>query len=102
LTHQLFPGILEKNSNLLFALKVREFIEMIKVANNNHTSKSDKQSKEEGAGENGFNNHNNDKSMNESTISNSNNNNYNNNNKLDSINESLNDEKMGLNSLDFF
>lgn len=33
LTYQLFPGILEKNSNLLFALKVRQFIEMINDVN---------------------------------------------------------------------
>ena len=35
LTYQLFPGILERNSNLLFALKVRQFIEMINSSNNN-------------------------------------------------------------------
>lgn len=29
LTRQLFPGILEKNPNLLFALKIRQFIEMV-------------------------------------------------------------------------
>ena len=29
LTYQLFPGILENHPNLLFALKVRQFIEMI-------------------------------------------------------------------------
>ena len=34
LTYQLFPGILERNKNLLFALKVRQFIEMI---NNAHS-----------------------------------------------------------------
>ena len=28
-TYQLFPGILERNPNLLFALKVRQFIEMV-------------------------------------------------------------------------
>ncbi|XP_039261739.2 ran-binding protein 9-like [Styela clava] len=28
-THQLFPGLLEKNLNLLFMLKVRQFIEML-------------------------------------------------------------------------
>ena len=33
LTYQLFPGILERNKNLLFALKVRQFIEMINNAN---------------------------------------------------------------------
>lgn len=32
-TYQLFPGILERNTNLLFALKIREFIEMISSAN---------------------------------------------------------------------
>ena len=35
LTYQLFPGILERNSNLLFALKVRQFIEMINSSNSN-------------------------------------------------------------------
>ena len=34
LTYQLFPGILERNPNLLFSLKVRQFIEMINNANN--------------------------------------------------------------------
>ena len=34
LTYQLFPGILERNKNLLFALKVRQFIEMINNATN--------------------------------------------------------------------
>lgn len=38
LTYQLFPGILERNSNLLFALKVRQFIEMINNSNNNELS----------------------------------------------------------------
>ena len=33
LTYQLFPGILERNPNLLFALKVRQFIEMIYSVN---------------------------------------------------------------------
>ena len=32
-TYQLFPGILERNANLLFALKIREFIEMVSSAN---------------------------------------------------------------------
>ena len=32
-TYKLFPGILERNTNLLFALKIREFIEMISKAN---------------------------------------------------------------------
>ncbi len=40
LTYQLFPGILERNPSLLFALKVRQFIEMINQAHtlnlNNH------------------------------------------------------------------
>jgi hypothetical protein len=35
LCYQLFPGILERNKNLLFALKVRQFIEMINNAHNN-------------------------------------------------------------------
>jgi len=35
LTYQLFPGILERNSSLLFALKVRQFIEMINSSNTN-------------------------------------------------------------------
>jgi hypothetical protein len=38
LTYQLFPGILENNSNLLFALKVREFIEMINSAANSDSN----------------------------------------------------------------
>jgi hypothetical protein len=39
LTYQLFPGILERNKNLLFALKVRQFIEMINNAQTtNHSS----------------------------------------------------------------
>lgn len=41
LTYQLFPGILERNPNLLFALKVRQFIEMINQATtrpNNHST----------------------------------------------------------------
>lgn len=46
LTYQLFPGILENNSNLLFALKVRQFIEMIHSAHSdtsyNSTSMSQK------------------------------------------------------------
>ena len=33
LTHKLFPNILERNPNLLFALKIREFIEMISSVN---------------------------------------------------------------------
>jgi len=32
-TYQLFPGILERSANLLFALKIREFIEMVSSAN---------------------------------------------------------------------
>ncbi len=32
-TYQLFPGILEKNANLLFCLKIREFIEMVSSVN---------------------------------------------------------------------
>lgn len=38
LTYQLFPGILERNSNLLFALKVRQFIEMISSSNSTELS----------------------------------------------------------------
>jgi hypothetical protein len=38
LTHQLFPGILEKNKNLLFALKVRQFIEMINGVDNDSST----------------------------------------------------------------
>jgi uncharacterized Zn finger protein len=38
-TYQLFPGILERNPNLLFALKVRQFIEM--VANLNSAKSTD-------------------------------------------------------------
>ena len=33
LTLKLFPGVLEQNPNILFALKIREFIEMISNAN---------------------------------------------------------------------
>jgi hypothetical protein len=41
LTYQLFPGILERNKNLLFALKVRQFIEMINNANTSNTNIDD-------------------------------------------------------------
>ena len=37
LTYQLFPGILERNPNLLFSLKVRQFIEMIINANSHQS-----------------------------------------------------------------
>lgn len=40
LTYQLFPGILERNPNLLFALKVRQFIEMIYNVNPKTSSSS--------------------------------------------------------------
>jgi hypothetical protein len=33
LTLQLFPGILERNANLMFTLKVRQFIEMVVALN---------------------------------------------------------------------
>lgn len=39
LTYQLFPGILEKNPNLLFALKIRQFIEMINDVNSSDKEK---------------------------------------------------------------
>ena len=38
LTYQLFPGILERNPNLLFALKVRKFIEMVSNLHGNSSS----------------------------------------------------------------
>ena len=41
LTYQLFPGILERNKNLLFALKVRQFIEMINNATTMNNSMDD-------------------------------------------------------------
>jgi len=41
LTYQLFPGILERNKNLLFALKVRQFIEMINNANTSNNNMDD-------------------------------------------------------------
>ncbi|CAF0758366.1 unnamed protein product [Brachionus calyciflorus] len=41
LTYQLFPGILERNPNLLFALKVRQFIEMINNATCSNKSNED-------------------------------------------------------------
>jgi hypothetical protein len=37
-TYHLFPGILERNPNLLFALKVRQFIEMVANLNNSTPS----------------------------------------------------------------
>lgn len=40
LTYQLFPGILERNPNLLFALKVRQFIEMINNATSSESAKN--------------------------------------------------------------
>ncbi len=39
-TYQLFPGILERNPNLLFALKVRQFIEMLANLNSLTSSSS--------------------------------------------------------------
>jgi hypothetical protein len=51
LTYKLFPGILENNSNLLFALKVRQFIEMI---NNAATHQNDKSISMESTDSNGF------------------------------------------------
>ena len=45
LTYQLFPGILERNVNLLFALKVRQFIEMINIAHTNGSVTSNTNSK---------------------------------------------------------
>lgn len=43
LTYKLFPGILERSKNLLFALKVREFIEMIARANKSNNTEVDAQ-----------------------------------------------------------
>ena len=41
LTHDLFPGILEKNPTLLFSLKIRQFIEMINNTNDDKKAKKD-------------------------------------------------------------
>ena len=43
LTHDLFPGILEKNPTLLFALKIRQFIEMINDTNKKSKKPNDEQ-----------------------------------------------------------
>lgn len=42
MTYKLFPGILERNVNLLFALKIREFIEMIANANKVYNTNDNK------------------------------------------------------------
>lgn len=43
LTNQLYPNLLEKNGDLLFALKCREFVEMIDKANLDFYSNADNQ-----------------------------------------------------------
>lgn len=103
LTYQLFPGILERNSNLLFALKVRQFIEMINQAtsrtsslstdnsnepivnkSNNHTNNNHNHSENSSSSANGVN-------VQNSTIT-TNNNNHNSNTS------SNNNEKSSINS----
>jgi hypothetical protein len=54
LTYQLFPGILERNSNLLFALKVRQFIEMINTATRATPEGGSTTDSKETPGQNGF------------------------------------------------
>jgi len=105
LTYQLFPGILERNSNLLFALKVRQFIEMINQAtsrtsslstdnsnepivnkSNNHTYNNHNHSENSSSSANGVN-------VQNSTITTNNNHNSNtssNNNEKSSINSDNN------------